>query len=163
MKYGQLTYEKRYQIYAYSKANWAQKEIARELKVHRSAIYGEKRRNQGLRGYRPDQAHRRAQERKQGSRKFIKMTSYLKFQIAQKIRQEWTSEQISGYFKRYKLLDISHQTIYAFVQEDRQNGELPYKYPYRPRKTLSYATPKEIFFGLINNGSLLYQNVALVI
>ena len=33
----------------------------------------------------------------------------------------------------------------------------------RPRKTLGYATPKEVFFGLINSDNLQYQKVALII
>ena len=33
----------------------------------------------------------------------------------------------------------------------------------RPRKTLGYATPKEVFFGQINSDNLGYQKVALII
>ena len=55
MKYEQLTIEKRYQVYAYSKANWSQKDMATELKVHRATIYREKKRNKGQRGYRSQQ------------------------------------------------------------------------------------------------------------
>ena len=32
----------------------------------------------------------------------------------------------------------------------------------RPRKTLGYATPKEVFFGQISGNNLTYQNVALI-
>ncbi len=99
MKYGQLTYEQRYQIYAYSKADWTQKGIARELGVHRSTVYREVKRNKGLRGYRPQQADRMAQDRKRSARKHVKMTAYCKFMISQKICQDWSPEQISGYFK----------------------------------------------------------------
>jgi transposase, IS30 family len=122
MKYEQLTHEKRYQIYAHSKANWTQRDMVVELKVHRTTIYREKMRNKGLRGYRPDQAHKLAQERKQYSKKQVKLTPYAKFIIAEKVRLEWSPEQISGFFKRHQLLNISHQTIYTLIREDQRHG-----------------------------------------
>lgn len=50
------------------------------------------------------------------------MTVYLKFRIAQKIREDWSPEQVSGYFKLHNIADISTQTIYAFIEKDRRNG-----------------------------------------
>ncbi len=64
MKYKQLTQEQRYQIYAMNKAGFKQTQIAAEIFVHRSTVSRELRRNQGERGYRPKQAHQKAQERK---------------------------------------------------------------------------------------------------
>ena len=55
--YTQLTQEQRYQIYAMNKAGMTQKDVAQEIGVHPSTVSRELRRNTGLRGYRPFQAH----------------------------------------------------------------------------------------------------------
>lgn len=39
MKYMYLTQEQRYQIYAFSKVNWAQKSIAEEVGVHKKYCF----------------------------------------------------------------------------------------------------------------------------
>ncbi len=115
MKYKKhLTQEQRYQIYAFSKAEWSQKMIADELEVDESTISREIRRNRGLRGYRSQQAQAISDKRKRNAKKRTKMTSYNKFIIAQKIRIEWSPEQISGYLKRQQIMNISPQTIYTF-------------------------------------------------
>ena len=127
MIYKQLTQEQRYQIDAYSKAGWLQKDIATVLKCDRTTLYREKRRNKGKRGYRPVQAHKKAQERKKSAKKHIKMTAYLKFEIAKKIRNRWSPEQIAGYFKRHKIANISHQTIYCFISKNKLSDPKLYK------------------------------------
>ena len=55
--YTQLTQKQRYQIHAFKKAGFNQTQIAREVCVHKSTICRELRRNRGLNGYRPLQAH----------------------------------------------------------------------------------------------------------
>ena len=65
MSYTQLAEEQRYQIYALMKAGHRQTEIAAIEGVHKSTISREVRRNQGLRGYRPLQAHQLAVHRRQ--------------------------------------------------------------------------------------------------
>lgn len=62
--YTQLTREERYQIYALKQAGHQQSEIAEMLGRHKSTISRELRRNRGLRGYRPKQAHRLALARR---------------------------------------------------------------------------------------------------
>ena len=59
-KYKHLSQEQRYHIYALRKAGFSQKFIAQELRVSPSTICREIRRNKGLKGYRPQQAHRNA-------------------------------------------------------------------------------------------------------
>jgi IS30 family transposase len=61
MTYQQLTQEQRYQIYALMKTGHQQTEIAAVVGVHKSTVSREIRRNCGLRGYRPLQAHQLAQ------------------------------------------------------------------------------------------------------
>lgn len=133
-KYQQLAIEQRYQIYAFRKAGMSQKGIADEIGKDKSTISRELRRNKGLRGYRPDQANKLAKERKQNARKSEKMTPYVKFMIAEKIRLDWSPEQISGYFKRRQILNISHQSIYTLIKDDYKNGGTLYKHLRRSSK-----------------------------
>ena len=62
--YAQLTQVERYQISALLKAGHNQTEISMILGRHKSTISREIRRNTGLRGYRPKQAQRLAEERR---------------------------------------------------------------------------------------------------
>lgn len=162
MKYSHLTQEQRYQIYAFSKANWAQNMIANELKVNKSTISREIKRNKGLRGYRPQQAQKMTDDRKLSARKHIKMTPYVKFVIAQKIRIEWSPEQISGYFRRHKLLDISHQSIYNFIQEDRLQGGSLYKHLRRSNKKRKKQYGSISSRGQIKNRIMIDERPAIV-
>jgi len=73
-KYTQLTQEQRYQIYAFMKANFSQTDIAQEIGVNKSTICRELKRNQGLKGYRPKQAHIMAVDRRKKA-----LNNYLSF------------------------------------------------------------------------------------
>jgi IS30 family transposase len=55
--YTQLTQGQRYQMEALLKAGHNQIKFATILSIHKSTVSRELRRNQGLRGYRPKQAH----------------------------------------------------------------------------------------------------------
>ncbi len=58
MTYTQLTQEQPYQIYTLLTMEHSQTEIAAAIRVHKSTISREVRRNRGKRGYLPQQAHR---------------------------------------------------------------------------------------------------------
>ena len=62
--YTQLTQVQRYQVEALYKAGHHQTMIANILTVHKSTIIQELRRNRGLRGYRPKQAHAKDMQRR---------------------------------------------------------------------------------------------------
>jgi IS30 family transposase len=69
--YTQLTHEQRYQIYSLLKAGLNQTEIANNIQVHKSTISRELRRNRGLKGYRPKQAHEFALSRRNKAKRLI--------------------------------------------------------------------------------------------
>ena len=62
--YTQLTQEQRYQIDAYRKAGLNQTETAKKLRVDKSTISREIRRNHGWRGYRAQPAQKRCLARR---------------------------------------------------------------------------------------------------
>lgn len=118
--YTQLTQEQRYQIYALLKAGHNQTEIAGLIHVHKSTISREFRRNRGLKGYRPKQAHQFAMSRRQKSKNRIHEVIWV--MIESMIRKEWSPEQISGWFKENYGLQISHEWIYQYVLADKHAG-----------------------------------------
>ena len=84
-QYRQLTQEQRYHISALIKAGYSQSNIAQMLRVHKSTISREIRRNKGERGYRPKQAHEKASDRKLHAAKFQKMCGPLLILITAKL------------------------------------------------------------------------------
>jgi len=125
MHYTQLTSGQRYQIEALLKLKTPKNEIARILTVSASTISRELKRNTGLKGYRPKQAQSKTDERRQKATKAIKLTSSFRLVIDDKLQQQWSPEQISGWLKKEKIISLSHERIYQYVWADkRQGGEL---------------------------------------
>ena len=125
MHYTQLTSGQRYQIEALLKLKTKRNEIARLIAVHPSTIGRELKRNTGLKGYRPKQAQSKTDKRRQEAAKAIKLTSSLVQIINDKLQQEWSPEQISGWLKKEEAISLSHERIYQHVWTDkRQDGEL---------------------------------------
>ncbi len=127
-KYSQLTEHQRYQIYVLKKAEHNQAQIAQLLNVSASTISRELKRNTGKRGYRPKQAQMKTIQRRQSAKKYTKMTPRLKRTINDKLRQEWSPEQITGWLRDINLTSVSHQRIYDHIREDRRCGGTLYKH-----------------------------------
>lgn len=121
MSYKQLTQEQRYQIYACMKATWSQLEIAAEIGVHPSTISRELSRNRGGRGYRPQQAQHRTEERK-----LRHVTARIPPQtwalIEKHLRQDWSPQQVAGWLSLEKQPSVSHERIYQYIYADKARG-----------------------------------------
>ena len=88
--YTQLTRDERYQIYALRKAGHSQKEIAEVLGRSPSTISRGLRRNKGLKGYRPEQSHRLAQNhKKERDRTRIPKSTWAR--VEQLLREDWSN------------------------------------------------------------------------
>jgi IS30 family transposase len=124
--YRQLTQEQRYQIYALNRTGHSQAEIAEVVEVHKATISRELKRNQGQRGYRPQQAQRLASERKHKGK--TRITAEAWELVEQLLRQDWSPEQISGRLKKERGLRISHEWIYQHLLTDKQTGGDLYKH-----------------------------------
>jgi len=139
MNYKQLTENERYQIYVMKKAGHSQKAIAEILERSPSTISRELYRNQGLRGYRPAQAQRLSDYRRQEARKASKVSNEVMNWIRRLIRQELSPQQVVDYLKRHKQLSLHHETVYQFIYEDKAAGGTLYQHlrivskPYRKR------------------------------
>ena len=88
---------------------------------HKSTISREIRRNTGLRGYRPKQAQRLANERKQVKHQ-PRITDDTWLIVEQLLTLDWSPEQISLWLKTFCGIAISHEWVYQFVLQDKANG-----------------------------------------
>lgn len=120
--YNQLTEGQRYQISALLKAVTSQKDIALILGVSPSTISRELERNTGQRGYRPKQAHIKAEGQRQAASKTIKMTFDVVALIETKIQLDWSPEQVSGWLEKVENIRISHERIYQHIWTDKHQG-----------------------------------------
>lgn len=119
--YKQLTCEQRYAIRILKEKNYLQKDIATAIGVNKSTISRELKRNSGKRGYRPKQAQRLAEERRQDkSPPRICEDTWNK--VRSKIKEDWSPDQICGELKLKENISISHEWIYQFIIKDKQSG-----------------------------------------
>jgi IS30 family transposase len=126
--YKQLSQAQRYQIEILNKAGKNQKEIAELLGVSPGTICRELKRNKGKKGYRPKQAQIKADKRRKQAAKAIKMTKEVIVEIEEKIRLDWSPEQVSGWLKVNQGIAISHERIYQHIWADKRHGGTLYKH-----------------------------------
>jgi len=126
--YTHLTIDERYQIKAYKKAGYSNREIATDLGRHVSTINRELRRNQGLRGYRPKQAQAFYELRHAYKPKRVKLTRSLKRLISNRLRKDWSPEQIQGRLRSEGYDCVVPAVIYAFIRDDKATGGDLYKH-----------------------------------
>ena len=126
--YKQLSQAQRYQIEILNKAGKNQKEIAELLGVSPGTICRELKRNKGKKGYRPKQAQIKADKRRKQAAKAIKMTKEVIVEIEEKIRLDWSPEQVSGWLKVNQGIVISHERIYQHIWADKRHGGTLYKH-----------------------------------
>jgi IS30 family transposase len=129
--YRHLGIDDRIQIQVLVKRGISDAEIARELKVHRSTIGRERRRNkvEGKYYYHLAQAcaEKRQRERR---RRPSKMTPTMVAFIEEKLRFGWSPEQIGGWLKhrQTELVPVSYERIYWHVWRNKVDGGSLYRH-----------------------------------
>lgn len=118
-----LSFQEREILYRMKRLEKTIREIAETLGRHRSTIYRELARNTGGRGYRPQQAQRLAEERREVCRQPAKMNHpQLKKYVTGKLRKKWSPEQIAGRIchdlPRQQDCRVCDQTIYNWLNSD---------------------------------------------
>ena len=120
-KYKQLTLAQRYQIQSLLEAGLNQSTIAKQLRVHRSTISRELKRNISSRGrtaskYIGEHAQRKTNHRHSTKNKHVLLTDQLKTRISSLMRhQKWSPELISKRLTMEGELCVSHETIYKWI------------------------------------------------
>lgn len=123
-KYKQLARWERNTIAYFRHKRMSHTEIARVLERSPSTICREVQRNHHVSdgAYRAEVAEQHAVARRRRSRRGIKVPAMVQRRVRQKLLQEWSPEQIAGYFKRTGELAISHETIYKLIRLDKKAG-----------------------------------------
>lgn len=154
MAYKQLDFRKRCQIYGLWRAGHSQTEIAKEVGVHKSTISREFKRNitfirtsLGCWQYKPNYAQTYADERHKTKNKQIKFNKAVEEFVREKLMQDWSPDQISGYAERHNLFSISHERIYQFILKDKKkDGGLYLHLRHQNKKYRKrYGSPKREF------------------
>jgi IS30 family transposase len=129
MGYKHLDYLKRCKILGMWKAGHTQAQIAKEVGVHQSTISREFNRNMtyvrtkfGSWQYKPDYAQGNTDRRHKEKNKKIKMTKTVDEFIREKIQQQWSPDQISGYAKKHQIFSIGKEWIHQFILKDKEKG-----------------------------------------
>jgi IS30 family transposase len=121
MSYKQLTQEQRYQLYRMNEMSLTQKDMALILGVSASTISRELRRNVGKQGRYIKGAHKLALDRRKCKSKPRISPADWKM-VEGFLRLDFSPEQVSDWYKRWKLLRISHEWIYQYIHDDKQRG-----------------------------------------
>ena len=121
-KFTQLTLKERYQISAYIKVGYTQIQIANSLGISQSTISREIKRNSFEGTYKPELAEQFSFHRHKFKTKNKKLTRKVMNYIKDKLKLDWSPEQISGVMKKDKLPSVSHETIYKYIYTNKHHG-----------------------------------------
>ena len=130
MQQKQLTQKERYHIWASLKRGVKQKEIAKTIGVHPSTICREIQRNKDpiTQEYHYAFAQTKAQRRQQAKAKYSVFTSKIKTYVKNKLKEDWSPEQIAGRMKLDIGFCICHETIYRYIYDNKFRGGRLYKH-----------------------------------
>jgi transposase, IS30 family len=116
MNKAHITEQDRYQIQALRYKKTSYREIARYIGCHHSTISREIKLNKDGRGYCAKTAHRKSQLRSNNSRNARMIDERTWQKVTALLLVDHSPEQISD------QLNVSHQTVYAYVVADKQAG-----------------------------------------
>jgi transposase, IS30 family len=135
MPYRQITQDERYQIAVMRGGRASMTAIARALGRHRSSISRELQRNRSRRArYEWYHADCRARARRSAARRYRRIQARDWARVRRRLEAWWSPEQIAGRFRRTGELRISYQTIYRYIQHDREAGGQLYQLLRRARR-----------------------------
>jgi len=149
-----LTLKERYQIAAFSEAGLNKSKIAKKLNKHKSTISRELKRNKSPSRYDPEKAERNAMQRKKNAHKNKRFNEEMKKIIEEKVKENWSPEQINGYCKKDGIDMVSHERIYQHLQEDKSNGGELYKH-------LRHAKKRRKKYGLEETRGQIKNRVSI--
>ena len=122
--YNHISNYKRIELATLHRNGYSISNISKQLKLHRSTVYRELKRNSRPRGsYEAYYANNLSEIRKERFAKNRKFTSQMMGLINQKLEnQQWSPEQINGYCIQKNIPMVSHERIYQYIYQDKENG-----------------------------------------
>ena len=154
MNYTHLSLGERYQIYALKGAKHSINFIARALNRSPSTILREIRRNKSLRGYRVNNAHKKACARR--SNNALSIIADVWDWVTDKLKENWSPQQIAGVHG-----GLSHMSIYRYIWTNKRKGGRLWQClrrkakPYRQRLTAETR-------GRINDRVSIHERPSIV-
>ncbi len=124
MSYHQLTQQERYQIQAGIDLGFSVSTIAIRLKRHRSTIFRELRRNGHIskEGYSAIHSQHQYETRRSRCRRKFVIRSALKLWIDQRLKLQWSPEQIAGRRRLENRSLVGVETIYRYLWRNKLVG-----------------------------------------
>jgi IS30 family transposase len=124
MEYCQLTQAERYSIASMRRQKLTVAQMALRLGRHRSTIYREVKRNKTTYNghYGAEKAHSYATARLRRCRRKPQYSQQELARVEGLLRRRWSPRQISGWYRRFRLLEMSAQTIYRHIKRDRKKA-----------------------------------------
>jgi IS30 family transposase len=120
--YKHLNQEQRYQIAGLRKAGFSLRSLAKEMRLSPSTISREVKRNSSTRSYHAARAQSYAQERQEDKPRRKKWTPAMQKIIEERLLLKWSPEQIAGRCQAEQKPMVSHERIYQWIWEDKQQG-----------------------------------------
>ena len=123
--YAQITSEERYALSLLRKEGHSQAAMARILGRHPSTISRELRRNVWRcngRGYVASRAQSYTNERRRRTRWNSQFSAAEWALVESMLREDFSPAQVVGWFARFDILIISHETIYRHIWKDKKAG-----------------------------------------
>jgi len=125
MKYAQITPQERYILSTLRQLGYSGRMIARILGRSPSTIDREVPRNawrEDGRSHVPRKAQSCTHTRRRVSRPNSQFTAAEWALVESVLREDFSPEQVVGWFARFKILTISHETIYHYLWKDKHRG-----------------------------------------
>jgi transposase, IS30 family len=134
LQYKHITLQQRIKIEILISQGISKSDIAHQVDIHPCTLSRElKRCLPNAYNANMADAHYRKNKRRCGRRYLI--DGDIKTQIDERLKQDWSPEQIQGYFKDVcQRFMASHETIYQYIYRNKNKGGNLYKYLRRKRK-----------------------------
>lgn len=163
MEYNQLTYKERYLIERCHQNGESQTLIANKLNRSKSTVCRELNRNsEDAEPYQARQAQRQAKERASGNHGPRKLTDKLWNDVARRIRQYWSPEQIADHLDSCDGPSLSHEWIYQMIYANQAGGGDLWEYMRHPRKKRRQQRPEGETRGKIPGRTSIHDRPEIV-
>ncbi len=123
----QITKEQRYTISVMLEHGKSPTEIALLINKHKSTIYREIKRNADKRNgsYKSELAEKKCRDRHKHKQKHKRFTPEIEHQVKELLVEDYSPEQVVGYYRNKGVFCVSHERIYQYIWEDKKRkGDL---------------------------------------
>ena len=156
-----VTREERILLHRWKQEGVSNIEMGRRLKLDKSTIGRELKRNAGATGYRPKQAQEKAEGRalRPGRRKLLED---VRVEVEMRLREGWTPDMICQRARKEGRAWVCKDTIYKYVYDDAEAGGVLWKLLPRSRRKRRRRGPVSERRGRIPNQRMIDTRPAAV-